>query len=41
VLDEPVLKDVLDRLVAVARARRVVRGRRLRVDATVLETNIP
>jgi IS5 family transposase len=39
-LDEPVLKDVLARLVALGRARRVVRGRRLRVDTTVVETNI-
>jgi IS5 family transposase len=40
VLDEPVLKDVLARLVALGRERRVVRGRRLRVDTTVVETNI-
>src|SRR3989440_856230 len=39
-LDEPVLKDVLARLVALAREHRVVRGRRLRVDTTVVETNI-
>src|SRR6266702_4065980 len=39
-LDEPVLKDVLARLVALGRKRRVVRGRRLRVDTTVVETNI-
>lgn len=39
-LDEPVLKDVLARLVAVARERRLVRGRRLRVDTTVVETNM-
>src|SRR5438128_5412509 len=39
-LDEPVLKDVLARLVALGRERRVVRGRRLRVDTTVVETNI-
>src|SRR5713101_6219994 len=39
-LDEPVLKDVLARLVALGRARRVVRGRRLRLDTTVVETNI-
>ena len=36
-LDEPVLKDVLARLVALGRERRVVRGRRLRVDTTVVE----
>ena len=39
-LDEAVLKDVLARLVALGRARRLVRGRRLRVDTTVVETNI-
>ncbi len=39
-LDEPVLKDLLARLVALGRARRVIRGRRLRVDTTVVETNI-
>jgi len=39
-LDEGVLKDILARLVGLGRARRVVRGRRLRVDTTVVETNI-
>jgi IS5 family transposase len=39
-LDGPALKDVLARLVGLARERRVVRGRRLRVDTTVVETNI-
>lgn len=39
-LDEPLLKELLARLVALGRARRVVRGRRLRVDTTVVETNI-
>jgi len=39
-LDEPVLKDVLARLVALGREPRLVRGRRLRVDTTVVETNI-
>jgi IS5 family transposase len=39
-LDEPVLKDVLARLVTMGRERRVIRGRRLRVDTTVVETNI-
>jgi IS5 family transposase len=39
-LDEAVLKDVLARLVEVGRRRRVIRGRRLRVDTTVVETNI-
>ena len=39
-LDGPTLKRLLERLVAVAGERRVVRGRRLRVDTTVVETNI-
>jgi IS5 family transposase len=40
VLEQPVLKDVLARLVALGRERHLVRGRRLRVDTTVVETNI-
>jgi transposase, IS5 family len=40
VLDGPTLKQLLERLVTLAGARRVVRGRRLRVDTTVVETNI-
>src|SRR5262245_24919418 len=39
-LDEPVLKDLLAQLVTRGRQRRVVKGRRLRVDTTVVETNI-
>jgi len=39
-LDDTVLKDVLARLVTLGRQRRVIRGRRLRVDTTVVETNI-
>jgi Transposase domain (DUF772) len=39
-LDEPVLKDLLAQLVARGRQQRVVKGRRLRVDTTVVETNI-
>ena len=39
-LDTPALKDLLARLVAIGRERRVIRGRRLRVDTTVVETNI-
>jgi transposase, IS5 family len=39
-LDEPVLKALLAQLVALGRARRVIQGRRLRVDTTVVETNI-
>src|SRR5712664_2606229 len=34
------LKGIVARLVHLARARRVVRGQRLRVDTTVVETNI-
>jgi IS5 family transposase len=39
-LDEPVLKDLLAHLVTLGRARRIIHGRRLRVDTTVVETNI-
>src|SRR5438093_9162294 len=39
-LDEPVLKDLLAQLVMRGRERRVIHGRRLRVDTTVVETNI-
>jgi IS5 family transposase len=39
-LDDAVLKDVLARLVTLGHEQRVVRGRRLRVDTTVVETNI-
>jgi transposase, IS5 family len=39
-LDERVLKDLLAQLVTRGRERRVVQGRRLRVDTTVVETNI-
>lgn len=39
-LDDVVLKDVLTRLVDVARRQRVIRGRRPRVDTTVVKTNI-
>lgn len=39
-LDETVLKAVLSRLVMVGRAQGLLRGRRLRVDTTVVETNI-
>jgi IS5 family transposase len=35
-----VLKKILERLVGIARERRVIRGRMLRVDTTVVETNI-
>ena len=35
-----VLKKILERLVVIARERRVVRGRVLRVDTTVVETNV-
>jgi IS5 family transposase len=39
-LDEPILKDLLAQLVTLGRARRVIQGRRLRIDTTVVETNI-
>jgi IS5 family transposase len=39
-LDERVLKDLLAQLVARGRERRIVKGWRLRVDTTVVETNI-
>ena len=39
-LDGAVLKDVLARLVELGQRQRVIRGRRLRVDTTVVETNI-
>lgn len=39
-LDEPVLKDLVAQLVTLGRARRVIQGRRLRIDTTVVETNI-
>ncbi len=40
VLDPTVLKDLLAQLVMVGRAKRIIHGRRLRVDTTVVETNI-
>src|SRR5712691_11667023 len=39
-LEPDTLKPLLERLVQVARRRRVTRGARLRVDTTVVETNI-
>src|SRR5437879_13838902 len=39
-LDPGVLRALLERVVQVARARRVVQGYRLRVDTTVVETHI-
>jgi IS5 family transposase len=39
-LDEEVLRPVLERLVEHARELKLVRGRRMRVDTTVVETNI-
>ena len=39
-LGPEMLKKILERLVEVARRRRVVRGRKLRLDTTVVETNI-
>ena len=40
VLDPAVIQQVHDRIVALAVARKVTRGRRLRVDTTVVETNV-
>lgn len=40
VIGPDVLKAIVARLVAIARQRRVVRGSRMRVDTTVVETNI-
>ena len=40
VLDGPTLKQLVARLVAIAGERRVIRGRRLRVDTTVVETKV-
>lgn len=34
------IRDLHDRLVAIAQARRVMRGRKMRVDTTVVESNI-
>lgn len=39
-LGPEILKELLERLVSIARHRRLIRGRRLRVDTTVVETNI-
>lgn len=39
-LGPDVLKGIVDRLVTLARQRKVVRGFRMRVDTTVVETNI-
>src|SRR5438477_10865493 len=39
-LDDAVLKDLLAQLVTLGRTRRVIHGRRLRIDTTVVETNI-
>jgi IS5 family transposase len=39
-IDPAVLKGLVERLVQVARQQQIVRGRRLRVDTTVVETNI-
>src|SRR5262245_61556778 len=39
-VDGPVLKELLARLVQVARDQRVIQGRPMRVDTTVVETNV-
>jgi IS5 family transposase len=40
VVDGRVLRDLLTRLVQVAQEQRVIQGQRLRVDTTVVETNV-
>ena len=40
VLGPPVIKQIHDRIVGIAQATRVIDGRRMRVDTTVVETNI-
>ena len=40
VVGPEVIRDLHERLVALARERGVVQGRKLRVDTTVVETNI-
>jgi transposase, IS5 family len=40
VLGPAVLKAILERLVTIARKRRMIRGLRMRVDTTVVETNV-
>jgi hypothetical protein len=39
-LDPAVIKQIHDRIVQLAQAEQVVQGRRMRVDTTVVETNI-
>jgi hypothetical protein len=39
-LGPEVLRDLHDRLVAIAQERKVIQGRKMRVDTTVVETNI-
>jgi len=39
-LGPPVIKQIHDRIVGIAQATRVIDGRRMRVDTTVVETNI-
>lgn len=39
-IDEQTLRALLTRLVSMARRRRVIRGLRMRVDTTVVETNV-
>lgn len=39
-LDESILRPIFDRLVQVARERRITRGKRMRVDTTVVEAPI-
>ena len=40
VLGPPVIKQIHERMVAIARSKGVIEGRRMRVDTTVVETNV-
>jgi len=40
VLGSPVIKQIHERMVAIARTKGVIEGRRMRVDTTVVETNV-
>jgi transposase, IS5 family len=40
VLGSPVIKQIHERMVAIARSKGVIEGRRMRVDTTVVETNV-
>ena len=40
VLGPPVIKQIHERMVAITRSKGVIEGRRMRVDTTVVETNV-